>query len=110
MHSDGFGCRNDSFGVGLGFEASDILRYRAGQQFHVLRQIANMTAKHIGRPLVERSAVEAHVAAYWLPDTDQQPYQRRLARAARSDDAKSLSGFELESDILDDNFGNARWR
>ena len=81
-------------GVWLRLETRDVLRHGAGQQFDVLRQIADMPAERIRRPLVERRAVEADVAAHRLPDADQQPRERGFSRAARPDDAEAVAGFE----------------
>ena len=75
---------------------------RAGEQFDVLRQIADVTAEHVGRPLVERGAVEPDLAAHRLPDADQGADQRRLAGGAWSDDAEPVAAFEREGDVLDD--------
>jgi hypothetical protein len=74
----------------LGIEAADVLRDGAAEQFDVLRQIADMAAEHVGRPLVERGAVEPHLAAHRLPDADQRADQRRFAGAARADHAEPL--------------------
>ena len=49
--------------------------------------IADMAAEHVGRPLIQRRAVEPHLAAERPPDADQRPHQGRLARPARSDHA-----------------------
>ena len=81
MHADSFGRGNHGLGVGVRFEASDILRHCAGQQLHVLRQIADVTAKRVRRPLIEGSAIEAHVAAHRLPDADQQPRPATICRS-----------------------------
>ena len=59
-----------------------------------------MSAEHIGRPLVERRAVEPDLAAKRLPDADQCPHQRRLPRCARPDHAQPMAGLELEGDVL----------
>ena len=88
--------------VGLGIEAADVLRDGAGEQLDVLRQVADMAAEHVGRPLVERGAVEPHLAADRLPDADQRADQRRLAGAARADDAEAVAGLEREGDVLHD--------
>ena len=58
-------------GVGVFLEARDVLRDGAGEQFDVLRQIADVPAERVGRPLVERRAVEADLAARRPPDADQ---------------------------------------
>jgi len=41
-----------------------------------LRQIADVAAEHIGRPLVERRAVEPHLAAAGIQTADQRANQR----------------------------------
>ena len=108
MHADGFGRGNDRLRCRRsGSKRAIFCGHRAGQQLDVLRQIADVTAKRIRRPLIERGAVEAHVAAHRLPDADEQPRQRRFAGAAGADDAEPLPGLELEGDILDDNLWHA---
>ena len=42
VHAGGLGGGDDGLGVGLGLEAGDVLRHRAGQQLDVLRQIADV--------------------------------------------------------------------
>ena len=76
MNADFLGRGNDGFGVGLDLEAGDVLRHRAAQQLHVLRQIADVAAECVRRPLIERGAIEAHAAARGVPDPDQKPHQR----------------------------------
>ena len=95
-------------GVGVGIEAADILGDGTGEQLDILRQIADMAAEHVGRPLVERRAIEPHLAAHRLPDADQRPHQRRLARAARPDDAEAVAGLERERHVLHDDLLIAR--
>ena len=63
MHAGLFRGGDDGVGRGLGIEAGDVLRDGAREQFDILRQIADMAAEHIRRPLIERRAVEPHLAA-----------------------------------------------
>src|ERR1700676_2528859 len=66
------------------------------------RQISDMAAEHVGRPLIERRAIEPYLSAHRLPYTDQHAHQRRLARCAWADDAQSVSGPKSERHILND--------
>ena len=74
MHAGFLGGGDDRVRLGFGIEAADVLRHGAGEQFDVLRQIADMAADHVRRPLVERRTVEPHLAADRLS-------RRRPARA-----------------------------
>ena len=56
--------RDDRVRIGLRLEARDVLRDRAVEQLDVLRQIADVPAERLGRPLIERRAVEADAAAH----------------------------------------------
>ena len=104
MHADGL-CRSDyGFVVGLRLEAGNVLGHRSGEQLDILRQISDMPAERVRQPLVKRGAVKTHVSAHRLPDADKQAGERRFSGAAGPDNAKTLTGFELECDVLDDDF------
>src|SRR5258707_6237002 len=83
-------------------ETANILGHAAGEQFDILRQIADIAAEHIGGPLIERRAIDPHLAAERLPYTYQRADQRRLARSAWPYDSQSVSGLERERHILND--------
>ena len=51
MHARRLRGREDRLGVGIGLEAGDVLRDRAGEQLDVLRQIADMAAERLRRPI-----------------------------------------------------------
>ena len=65
-------------GSAASVEARDVLRHGAGQQLDVLRQIADVLAERIRRPLIERGAVETDAAAHRPPDADQHARQRAI--------------------------------
>ncbi len=46
-------------------------------------------------------SVQAHLSAGGLPDADEQPHERGLARTRRPDDAHGFAGFETEGDRLE---------
>ena len=102
VHAGGAGGGDDLLGSGPHREAGDVLRHRAGEQLDVLRQVADVAAERLRRPLVERRAVEPDLAAHRLPDADQGAGERGLARGARADDAEAAAGDELEGDVVDD--------
>jgi hypothetical protein len=56
---------------------------RAGKQFYILRQVAQVRAQLVLIPLVDIGAIEAHLPT-GRPHADQQTRQRRLATAARA--------------------------
>ena len=60
-----------------------------------------MAAARLIAPLLERGAVEPHLAARRLPHPDERAGERGLARCARPDDADRLAGFEREGHVLD---------
>jgi len=49
MHADRFGGGDNGVNGGFGFEAGDIFGDRAGEQFDILGQIADVTAEQVGR-------------------------------------------------------------
>ena len=49
-------------GSALGLEAGDVLADGAVEQLDVLRQVADVPAERLGRPLIERRPVQAHAA------------------------------------------------
>ena len=55
----GLGRGNDRLRIRLGLKPRDILRHGTGEQFHVLRQVADMRAQCFRRPLIERRTVDA---------------------------------------------------
>jgi hypothetical protein len=61
-----------------------------------------VAAECVWRPLIERGAIEAHTTASGVPDSDEQPHQRRLAGTAGPDDAETLAGLKLKPDVLYD--------
>ena len=85
--------------VRLRLQPGDVLRDRAGEQLHVLRQVADMLAQRLGRPLVERRPIDPDLAGDGPPDADEGPGQRRLARGAGADDPQPLAGLQGERDI-----------
>ena len=102
MHTGFLGGGDDGLRLGLGIEATDVLRHRAREQFDILRQVTDMAAEHVRGPLVERGAVETNLAAGRDPDADQRADQRRLAGTARPNDADAAAGLEHESNVLHD--------
>ena len=89
MNAGGFGRGNDRIGIGLRLEPANVFGNRAIEQLDVLRQIADMPAKVLRRPLVERCAVKPHLAPDRLPNADNKPRQRGLARGTWTDDTET---------------------
>ena len=85
------------FALGAGIEAADILTDRGIEQRHFLRQIADVAAQHIRRPLPEVGIVQADIAAQQRPHACKSARKRRFAAAARADDAGGLAGLQLEA-------------
>ena len=110
VHPGGLGRSQDRFRVRFRFETRDILRHRPRKEFNILRQIADVSAEHLGRPLVEGTSIKPNLASRWWPYSDQQACKRGLARAGRADHAESVAALELEGYILQHELGAARWR
>jgi hypothetical protein len=79
VHPGEGGSLNDEVRILSRAEARDVLRYRPGKQFHVLRQVADVPPQHLRTPLIERCRVEADLAAQRRPHADQGSRQARLA-------------------------------
>ena len=83
----------------------DVVVHRAvGQQLEVLEDHADVAA--VVRDLLARHLAEVvprhrDRAERRLGLLDQQPHQRRLARAGRADDEHELAGLDRERDVLD---------
>ena len=88
VHAGGVRGGDHRLRVGVRLEAGDILRHRAGEQLDVLRQIADMAAERLRAPLVERGAVEPHLAAC-------RPHTPTMART--SDDLPDALGPTMPS-------------
>ena len=102
VHAGFLGGGDDLVGFGVGIEAADVLRHGACEQLDVLRQVADELAEHVGRPLVQRRAVDADLAAERLPDADQRADQRRLAGAGGSDHAEAVAGLQRKGHVRND--------
>ena len=69
----------------------DVGRDAAGEQLHVLRQVADGAAECIAVPARDVGAIQAHRAGLRLADAQQQPQQRGLARCTRADHPQALA-------------------
>ncbi len=101
------GCE-DRFRRGVGIETGNIVGDRSGEQFNVLRQIADGPAESVLRPLGRRRAIVSHLASQGTPDAGQPFRDRRLPGAGWSDQADRLSGLKREGDAADDRIARAR--
>lgn len=89
VHASGHGGGDDRLGVRILLEAGDVGGDGAGEQFHVLGQVADVPAERLA-PLVDRGPVEAHGSRHGRPDTDERAQEGRLSRGAGADDAEPL--------------------
>ena len=71
MNAGKFGGSQHLFRVQNRFEPADVLGDRAGEQFDVLRQVANVLAEFLGNPLIECRAVYSDGAPHRIPHTRQ---------------------------------------
>src|SRR5262249_45752085 len=94
--------RLDDLGVGILLEAADIGGDRVGEELDVLRQVAEMAAERLARPLRHVGAVETDRAGAGPQHADDMPGQRRLAGAGRPDDAERLARLEPEIDAAEE--------
>ena len=109
VHTRRFCGGEDRAGVGLGLEPANVLRHGSLEQLHVLRQITDVLPKQLGRPLIERGAIETNLASRRPPYPHDQPCQRGLARRARTDDAKGIAGLEREAHVMEHDTAIFRW-
>ena len=73
-------CVHDLGVVPLGREPRDILGNRALKQGDALRQIADIAAQDVRVVLVQRGAVQPHIAVGRSPSADQRASERGFAR------------------------------
>ena len=90
MHAGAPGRRDHFFGIDFA-EARDVVADRSGEQFDILRQVADAGAELVLVPVIDIRAVQPHLADRGRPDADQQPRQGGFARAARADDAQHVA-------------------
>src|SRR5271165_900471 len=50
------------FWVRIGLETADVLRHAPAEKLHMLRQVADIAAEHVRRPLIQCGAVEGNLA------------------------------------------------
>src|SRR6056297_3780405 len=88
----GQGGGGDDIGVlRLVLETRDVLRHRAAEELHVLRQVAQVAPELFGIPVVHLGAVEAHGTGRRGHRPDKMAHERGLARPARTDDREHLA-------------------
>ena len=85
---------DDEIGVAV-LEPRDVLRDRAGEQLHVLRQISDIAPKLLRIPMAEIIAVEAHRSAQNRPNADENAREARFSGGAGADDPDHLAGRDL---------------
>ncbi len=85
-----------------GVEAGNVLADGAGEQFDLLRQVAEVAAEIVEVPGEDIGAVDAHVAKAWARGPDEEAAKRRLAGAGRSDNGATRARLEAEADIGED--------
>ena len=102
MHAGRLGRRDHGGGRRIGRKARDVLGDGALEQLHVLRQVTDVAAERLGRPLLDRGAVEPDAAARRRPHPDDGANQRRLAGGAGPDHADRAARFQREIDALHD--------
>nr|VVH84077.1 hypothetical protein TUEID40_05274 [Pseudomonas aeruginosa] len=91
--------RHHLLGIHLG-EARDVLGDAAGEQLHVLGQVADVRPQCRRAPLPQVGAVQAHRAGQRLPGAHQQARQGRLAGTGRPDHAERFARFQGETEVL----------
>src|SRR6202051_280692 len=110
MRAGGSWRLQDPLGRSLQIESRDIDSDAALEQFDILRQIADMLAQRVGRPMLERRVVELDLAAKPRPDPNQRPCQRRFARSTRTDDPDSLTTLQPERNVTENLLFRTRGR
>src|SRR6185437_16524731 len=87
-----------------------VLGHGAIEEPDVLRQIADVAAEIVGRPLAQIGAVQSDMAPASRPYSDESLEQRRFACRAAAEQSNGRSGMERERDVRDDNGLAAWWR
>ena len=75
---------------------ADVVLDRAGEELHVLRQVADVLAELPGVPVPEVHEVEPHAAGGGQDRAHEHLAERGLARARVADDGQRLAGVERE--------------
>ena len=109
MHAGSLRRADDLLRVSRGIKPRDVLADRPGKELDVLRRIADVPAKRLFIPLVERRAVEANLATCGLPNAHQKPGQETTSGCARPNHTDTLAGIEREAYIGDNKSVTARW-
>ena len=81
-------------------QSGDVLLDGGVEQLHILRQIADMPASVVFRPIGEIGAVEPDFPHAGLDRADQQPRQGAFPGARGPDDPQTGAGGQIESDVL----------
>ncbi len=107
MHAGALGGFDDGF-VGCVFaHAGDVLFDGAVEQLDALRQIADMLAGILARPVIEVGAIEADGAMLRHVDADHGFGEGGFASGRRADDAKAFAGLQGERNAAQDGAGFA---
>src|SRR5690349_8308996 len=96
--------RRLQYGVGRrgAIESGDVLGDGAIEQSDVLRQIADVAAEIVGRPLAKIRAIQSDVPPASRPYSDEGFEQRRFAGRTTAEQSNCCSGMERERDVRND--------
>src|SRR5262249_13833464 len=73
-------CGYNRIGIGRILKATNVLRHCSVEQLDILRNVADMAAKGLRRPLIKRGAGEPYRAPQRTPNADQHPRGGRCSR------------------------------
>ena len=80
VNACGFRGFDDGIRTCLGGKPGNVLRYGALKQFDVLRQITDVLAEALVRPLVQGSAVKLHLSSSGSPNADERSREAGFSR------------------------------
>src|SRR5262245_51343697 len=98
---------DDRVAVRRFLQTADVVGDAAFEQYNLLRDVADMAAKILGRPPRELRAVDADCTVLNRPDARNSARERRLAGSAWSDHRQGLALPELEVDIVEHELSRA---
>ena len=93
--------RNHLFGIDLP-QAGNIFSHGTGEEFHVLRQVADMGAQPFLVPGVDIRPVQADLAPTGRPDPQHEAAKGRFTGTRRANQAQGFSRLEGKMDIAED--------
>mgnify|MGYP000706986087 CR=1 FL=1 len=87
---------------GTGLAVGDVVRHRAAEQIHVLLDDADVLTQALEGDVLDVLPVDEDAAAGHIVEAGDKVAQGRLAAAGGADQRQSLTGFDVEADVVQD--------